>query len=314
MDSFKLHEQLLPKVDVCYRPYVYNNRSFLKSNNDLDHAHFYWVNEPLNQVHAHIAFSIEGNIAFSPHKLPFGGLEVSDQLTTEDVSCFLEAIELKFRESGIGKLRIHQAPSAYFQQKNCNEAFEKLGFSVIQKRIFHSITVNENDLFERMHKMEQRKIKMCLKNGAEFKELKKDRKIEGFKWIDRFRTLAHKPPSMTWVDLEKANQRDPKIFKVFGVYMDGFLLAATVMVMVNDKAVYHFMPASHVDFQHYKKYSPMVFLVNGLYKWCQSNEMNVLDLGTSYVDMKLKTSLVKFKENIGGESCEALSWQKTLSS
>lgn len=314
MDSFKLHEQLIFKVDICYKPYVYNDPSFLKSNNDFEHRHFYWVNEPLNQVHAHIAFSIEGNIAFSPHKLPFGGLEVSDQLTTEDISFFLEAIALKLSESGIGELRIHQAPTSYASQTSCNEAFEQLGFQMIQNRIFHTITVDESNLFDKMHKMEQRKIKMCLKIGAEFKELKKGQKIEGFKWIDKYRRLAHKPPSMTWVDLEKANQRDPEIFKVFGVYMDDHLLAATVLVLVNNELVYHFMPASDVDFQHYKKYSPMVFLVNELYKWCQSNKINVLDLGTSYVDTKLKTTLVKFKENIGGKACSALSWQKTLSS
>jgi len=92
------------------------------------------------------------------------------------------------------------------------------------------------------------------------------------------------------------------------------MLAATVVVIVNKKIAYHFMPASHVDFQDYRKFSPMVFLVENLYKWCQENSIVTLDLGTSYVEMKMKTSLAQFKENIGGKPSEALSWQKTLTS
>ena len=103
-----------------------------------------------------------------------------------------------------------------------------------------------------------------------------------------------------------------KIFLVFGVFMDDYMLAATVLVKVNETSVYHFMPASMVEFQHYRKYSPMVFLVNGLYGWCRQNQINLLDLGTSYVDKKLKASLVQFKEHIGGEPSMAYSWKKHL--
>mgnify|MGYP000188648172 CR=1 FL=1 len=314
MSTYKLIEELSLNHELCFRPFVYNDISFLKSNNDFDQKHFYWVEDTHHQVHGHIAFSVVNGVAFSPHKLPFGGLEVSDQLSIKDVTDFMEAIEQNLSQKGIKELRIHQAPNAYYEWTNSTGAFEARGFDIIQNRIFHTIKVDQNDLISQMHKMEQRKIKMCVRDGAEFKELKKSRKVEGFKWIDRFRNLAYKPPSMNWVDLAEASQRNPKVFKVFGVYMDGYLLAATVIVLVNDKAVYHFMPASHVDFQHYKKYSPMVFLVNELYKWCQSAGVEVLDLGTSYVDMKTKDSLVKFKENIGGKATEALSWQKTLSS
>lgn len=314
MSSFQLQNTLNAKIEVCYEPYVYNQPSFLRTNNDFEQYHFYWVNVEQHEAHAHVAYSIVDNIAYSPHKLPFGGIEVSRELSEDNITEFLREVEQALKASGITDIRLHQAPSAYFDRATVSKSLLKEGYKVIQHRVFHFIAVNESSLFDRMHKMEQRKIKKCIDAGAEFKELKKSKKVQAFEWIDRFRTLGYKPPSMTWTDLTDVNKRNPKMYKVFGVFMDGHMLAATVVVIVNKKIAYHFMPASHVEFQQYRKFSPMVFLVENLYKWCRENSIVTLDLGTSYVEMKMKTSLAQFKENIGGEPSEALSWQKTLSS
>lgn len=314
MSNYQLVDVLDSKTKITYASYVYNDPAFLRSNNNFVQHHFYWVADSCNEAHAHVAFSIADNIAYSPHRLPFGGLEVSLNLSERSIAEFLEAVEIKLKSLSIKAIRIHQAPNAYFNQSLINGALITHGFDIIQERVFHAITVDQSDIFERMHKMEQRKIKKCRDACAEFKELKKSEKVKAFEWIERFRTLDYKPPSMTWVDLEDVNQRNPKLYKVFGVFIDGHMLAATVLVMVNKQAVYHFMPASHVDFPGYKKFSPMVFLVEGLYNWCQSNGIKTLDLGTSYVEMKMKASLAQFKENIGGKSSEAYSWEKILSS
>jgi len=314
MSGYQLHNTLNSKTEVCYEPYVYNEPLFLRTNNDYIQYHFYWINVEQNEAHAHVAYSVVDNIAYSPHKLPFGGIEVSRKLSEDNITEFLQEVEQALKDSGITGIRLHQAPSAYFDHGTVSKSLLNEGYEVIQHRVFHFIEVNESGLFHRMHKMEQRKIKKCIDAGAEFKELKKSKKVQAFEWIDRFRTLGYKPPSMTWTDLTDLNKRNPKMYKVFGVFMDGHMLAATVVVIVNKKIAYHFMPASHVDFQDYRKFSPMVFLVENLYKWCQENSIVTLDLGTSYVEMKMKTSLAQFKENIGGKPSEGLSWQKTLTS
>ena len=96
-----------------------------------------------------------------------------------------------------------------------NNAFLSANYEIIQERQFHSIVVNDSDLLERMHKMEQRKYKMCLAGGAEFRQLNKKEALDAFKWIERNRTIAHKPPSMNWVDLENARTRNPKDLSCF---------------------------------------------------------------------------------------------------
>ncbi|OEK00238.1 hypothetical protein BFP97_01350 [Roseivirga sp. 4D4] len=311
MASYKLYDVLNAKTKVCYTSYAYNTPSFLATNNQFTKHHFYWVNDVIGEAHGHVAFSIVDEIAYSPHKLPFGGIELSEKLNKAEINSFLEAVEGELEETGVKAVRIHQAPNAYADHSMISDCLIDLGYDIIQNRIFHTISVDESDLYDRMHKMEQRKIKKCIDGGATFKEVKRDKK-KVFQWINRFRDLDYKPPSMTWADLENTNALNPKMYRVFAVYMDEFMLAATVVVMVNDESVYHFMPASDVDFRHYKKFSPMVFLVDNLYKWCQRNGIKTLDLGTSYVDMKMKTSLSKFKENIGGKPTEAKSWEKEL--
>ncbi len=310
--KFKLLDHLPVNCQICYQPYLYNESKFLETNNDLTHYHFYWTDEEINKAYAHVVFSIHDEIGYSNYKLPFGGIETSADLNEEEVILFLTAVELELVKLGVQKIRIHQAPEAYQEQVIVSSALDALGYKVIQNRVFHAISVDERDLFSRMHRMEQRKINKCIQNGAEFKQIKRGKK-KTFQWIERHRTLDYKPPSMNWVDLENTSERNPKAYLVFGVYMDGWLLAATVAVKVSDNILYHFMPASCTDFQHYRKFSPMVMLVNEMYKWCAENGIKVLDLGTSYVDMKLKDSLVNFKENIGGKSNEALSWMKVLS-
>lgn len=313
MASYQLRKELGRKTEVVYTGYVYSESSFLETNNSLQKRHFYWVDVDTDRAYAHVAFSIADDIAFSPHRLPFGGVELSQELSQPEVLEFLRQVEKSLQNDGVTGIRIHQAPNAYYDHSLISDSLIDLGYEIIQNRVFHTIAVDESDLYGRMHKMEHRKIKKCIEGGAVFKEVKRGKK-EVFQWINRFRELDYKPPSMSWADLEDTNSLNPKMYRVFGVYMDEFMLAATVVVMVNDEAVYHFMPASHVEFRHYRKLSPMVFLVQNLYKWCQDNSIKLLDLGTSYVDMKMKTSLAKFKENIGGKPTEALSWQKTLSS
>jgi len=316
MSQYTLIEQLKSNHQICYQVLIYSDPSFLSHNNAFEQHHFYWVDESLDKACAHIAFSVENGIAFSPNKLPFGGLEVSSELTKDDIGDFLKAIEEKCKELTIKELIIHQAAFAYTDQTESSAALKAEGYVTTQNRVFHSIQVDEVQLFDKMHRMEQRKLKKAQAAGAEFRVFKKSEQADAFQQLVQFRKMAGKPASMSADDLEKASHENPNVYSVFGLFIEEHMVAGTVAVRVNKESLYHFMPAqmtSFADHQPYKQYSPMVMLVACMYQWCQKEGIKLLDLGTSYVDDKLKDSLVRFKENIGGKACSALSWQKTLS-
>jgi hypothetical protein len=58
----------------------------------------------------------------------------------------------------------------------------------------------------------------------------------------------------------------------------------------------------------------LVFLLNGLYAWCQNENVKLLDLGTSYVNGKANATLLDFKLRMGGELTPKFYFHKTLRS
>lgn len=290
-----------------YLPLIYNSSSYLNSNNQLQQIHFFQEGE---RVNAHLAVGIDGELAISPIKAPFGGVEFSPHLTSEALIEWMKEVEQRLLAQGVNQLNLHQPPQAYQNQEVLNKALESLDYEVIQEHHVHVIHVNELSLADRMHDMEQRRLSKALKAGCEFKAYG-EKDFQGvYNEIRRWRNQSNKPLSMEWDDLFDAKQRNPHAYLAFGVELKGRLIAATIAVKVNDQSLYHFFPASE---ELYKKYSPMVMLVNELYEWCKVNEIALLDLGTSYVKSQKKASLVQFKENLGAVPSVALSWRKTLS-
>lgn len=308
--ALQLVTQISPLSVFDYPTYVYNSPSFLKQNNDQQQLHFY--GQQSERVLAHVAFSVKDKAAYCPMRSPFGGIEYSPSIDYSDLLNFLAEIERDLINQGVNEIQYHQPPTSYQSDVLIKKVLEELNYTYFNERLFHGIQVTEEALSVRMHKMEQRKYKLCVHSGSEFKELRGNEAIEALQWIEKNRSLVKKPASMSWYDLNSAREENPNTFLVFGVFMDDPLIAATVLVQVNDKSVYHFLPTSLANSPYNSKYSPMVFLVNELYKWCQTHSIGLLDLGTSYVDGELKDSLVQFKEHIGGTATKALSWSKRL--
>jgi GNAT acetyltransferase-like protein len=302
----------LPKgYQEKYLPLVYNSKSFLASNNDLPQTHFYWVEKTKSSAYAHIAFSTEESEASSPLKAPFGGVEYADDLSAADLCTFLIFVEKELKTKSVKYLNISQAPESYRNQKKLNEVLIDLKYKVKTKRIFHGICITENDIISKMSVMEQRRLKKCIKADFKFKSLPKTKLSEVYNAIAIWRDLKEKPLSMEWKVLSHTRKSNPAMYLPFGVYDDDKLIAATIAIQVNSKVLYHFYPAHSPE---YNNFSPMVMLVEGLYNWCRTEQIELLDLGTSYVNNKMNQSLVRFKKHLGGEESKALIYRKVLPS
>lgn len=302
----------LPKgYQEKYRPIIYNSKTFLASNNDLPQIHFYWVEKKAQMAYAHVAFSIEESEASSPLMAPFGGVEYDDDLSTADLCTFLIFVEKELKTKGVLYVNLSQPPQSYGSQENLNEVFIDLKYKIKSKRMFHGISITEKDSISKMSVMEQRRLKKCNKAGFEFKKLPSSKLSEVYNVIAKWRDLKEKPLSMAWNVMSHARKLNPGMYLPFGVYDDDKLIAATIAIKVNSKVLYHFYPAHSAD---YNNYSPMVMLVDGLYTWCYGNQIELLDLGTSYVNNKINQSLVRFKKHLGGDESQAFVYRKFLPS
>ncbi|NVK85659.1 MAG: GNAT family N-acetyltransferase [Cytophagia bacterium] len=310
MSQFELHESPENGVELSFEEFLYNQESFLKSNNDLPLKYFYCLDKKSGGYVAHIAFTIQDGVAVSPLKAPFGGVEVAERLTNEEIGVFLTLVEDALKSDGVLEIRIHQAPESYQKQEVLVEAMIDSGYEEIQERIYHGIDIDEIPLSEKMVDMQRRRLKKCAEAGFVFKKYSKSELAAAFEQIDRWRTAAEKPLSMTWADLHNSSKRNPKTYHAFGIENEhGLMIAGTIVVRVNDKVLYNFFPASY---DVYNQYSPMVMLVNMVYAWGKGNGYTHLDLGTSYVHKNVNASLRVFKERLGGKPYSAWSWRKKL--
>lgn len=307
--GFILLDHLPTGYQEGYLPLVYNSKSFLASNNELPQFHFYWVEKNEKVAYAHVAFSLEESEASSPLKAPFGGVEHADELKSADLCAFLIFVERELKTKGVKYINISQPPGNHGNQKALNEVFNDLKYKIMSERIFHAVPISEKDFTSKMSVMEQRRLNKCVKAGFEFKSIASTKLSEVYNAIATWRGLTQKPLSMEWKVLSHTRKSNPDMYVPFGVYDDKKLIAATIAIQVNSKVLYHFYPAHCPE---YNNYSPMVMLVDGLYKWCQTHQIELLDLGTSYVNNKMNQSLVRFKKHLGGEESKALLFRKVL--
>ncbi len=84
----------------------------------------------------------------------------------------------------------------------------------------------------------------------------------------------------------------------------------TVTVRVCEDVLYNFLPA---DLSSYKSFSPLVYLTEAIYNYCQEKQIAILDMGLS-LDLhgNEKPGLLKFKKNLGGEESVRLIYQKQV--
>ncbi len=307
--GYRLVDELPDQSEIRYISFLYNTPQFLNANNDLPQIHYYWYDPVDNSCDAHVAFNLEEGEAISPFKAPFGGIEFNSQLSSEDLMTFLVFVERELKSNGVRFIRVGQCPEAYQDQRVLTQCLKDLQYNVKSERVFQVIPVSSHDLI--MKEMEMRRLRKCNKSGFEFRHLPQNELSRVYTAINDWRNMANKPLSMGRAELDQSRKLNKEAYIPFGIYSNEQLIAATIAIRVNNSILYHFYPAHDPAFNNY---SPIVKLVDGMYKWCQNQGVELLDLGTSYVGNKMNQSLYRFKSHIGGMESKGLVFRKALSS
>ena len=115
---------------------------------------------------------------------------------------------------------------------------------------------------------------------------------------------------MSYAQMKTVCDNFPEDFKLFGVYDNNALAAASISIMINKSILYNFYSA------HAKQYdalSPVVRLMEGIYEHCQSDKIKIIDLGTSALNGRPNFGLLDFKLNLGASPSEKFTFEKILS-
>lgn len=312
MERLSVTEHLDKAFEVVYLPGLYNAKPFLEINNSLPQLHFYLIDEERQKALGHIAFSTEESEVMSPFRAPFAGFELVADLDSLAILYFLQETQRRLKQRGVRYLRIKLAPACYQGSADTLiENMKHLGFEEKDRQTYHVIAVNMEPLEKKIATMEQRRLRKSAREGLTFRFVKRSEFAALFGFIKRHREAKGHQLSMDWSGLKTAINANRESYLAGGVYKEEQLIAAAVLVKVSDKVVYNFLPAHDVTFN---SLSPMVFLIGAVYDWCQGQGIDWIDLGTSYLGKKENKSLISFKEHMGGQPFESITFRKTLSS
>ncbi len=256
-------------------------------------------------------------ILFGHRGSTYGGITVSRKAYSATFAdeMFRET-EAFLRAEGFTGIYLRMVPLIY--QREQTELLDyflyKNGFTCYSELNFHlPLERYREDLLRPFSSGKRRDYRYSLKNGLEFRPLTDEQGIADF-----YRVLVknheklgvptiHSLPEL--VDL--ALVRLPDRVRGYGVYLDGKMIAGSLLYRFGEKVIHTQYLASDED---YLKLYPMDFLITNLIRTAVEEGMDRFTFGICTEDRGryLNLGLSRFKEGFGAEYCINRSYEKRL--
>jgi len=248
-------------------------------------------------------FEIKKDYGISLPKSPVGGFcffgENQRKIIQE-----IQQLETELHKHDVNKLKVTTTPE-YYPGHITKDVMLAAGFQEEVSEISHFISIENNKWTHRLHPMEKR----ILKKRTDF-TISPDQNLEEVhEFIAQCRIAQGLTISIELEIFLNLFETFPSAYKIFSARKHGKLISAVVTVAATDQIAYYFLPAT--DPAH-KTGSPMVHLINYICEWYQQQGFKLLDLGISSEQGKPQTSLITFKERMGGIRTSRITYTKDL--
>jgi hypothetical protein len=291
-----------PTLPFNFQRYFFNEDEHLQNQGGEDCYTFYCQNTENQTIDVRFSVIVQNEIAYSPFRATFGGVEFNEQVLEKDLFDFLkEGVEyLSFLS--INQVIINSYPEGYLpeeQNQKLENCLFRLGFQIKYVEDNYEIRVRNKSFDETVISSNHKRIlRNSVKNNFIFKEEINPELARIYAFIERSRVRKKRPMTMSLFQFEEHFKKFSKKFKIFSAYEADNLMAVCVTVEINDRILYTLYPA---DAEEYVKKSPLTFLFSGIYAYCQQQIYTILDLGIATDKGILNEGLARFKRNIGGE-------------
>lgn len=308
----KFIEGSLPEGYRCdFDPYLFNSPKNLTIQSNTGWHSFYALRSEKKVARARVHFHIQNGEALSPYKNPFGSFEFSDAFEPRELFEFIKWIEEQLKIKKVTRIEIKSYPDLY--NSKCSAILTtfllNLGYKIKKAELSACIKITPNSLFQVMSSYEKRKAGQIKKSNLRFNTIATAKINEVFDFISSCREERKQKLSMTFAQMKTVCDNFPDHFCLFGVYDNGALAAASISMVVNKTILYNFYSA------HAKQYdglSPVVRLMEGIYEYCQTEKIRLIDLGTSSLNGRPNFSLLDFKLNLGAYPTSKFLFEKII--
>lgn len=242
----------------------------------------------------------------------FGGFIINHQVSGDALIVFIGLIEEWFKQNTDARvLKINLPPNAsgYSNPDYQFYCLYSRDYSIRSCNLSYAIEIRELNFDELVGQGNLKRIKKCIKENFYSSEIALDKISSVYEIISNNRRLKGYPMTLGLDCLEEQVLLFSEKFKLFCVEKEGLMVAAAVTIMLSPCTLYVLYWGDVFEF---RSYSPIVLLCREIYSYCQRNNIQYLDIGTSTVDKEPNFGLMDFKSDLGFSPNLKFSMQKAI--
>ncbi|MBL7847466.1 MAG: hypothetical protein JNL40_08365 [Cyclobacteriaceae bacterium] len=259
---------------------------------------------------AQVAFHVSDHVARSPLRAPFGSFLFSDRAAPQGLYDFVHQVERQLSKRGVSIVTLTEPPSVYRTKGALlHTILLNQGYRISNAELSSCIRIDRLDFEEKIEAWEKRKIKQAKQKGVVVRILPIDQLALVYQFIQKCREQRSHTLSMTLPELEATARPYQHEFVLSGAFLHKEMVAASIAIRVHPNILYNFY-SGHL--KKHDSFSPMVMLLGGLYRYCEKQNIQLLDLGTSSLHGQPNFTLLDFKLRLGAEPSIKLSFEKQL--
>lgn len=312
MEEFRFHEGPAPSgYSQDFESSLFNDPRHLRLQAPDSWKAFYIIYEKYKILSAAIYFHVNEGEAHSPLKSPYGSVEFSEDISPIILFRFLEFVEARLKVIGVTKITIKDSPADYRRSSSAllHPFLFNLGYTIADAEVGAIIQVTESRFDASLDDWEKRKLRHAAEMRLRVLPISLDQLGETYLFILGCRKQKGYSLSMSLSDLKETAAAFAGDFLMHGVFLHEKLAAASIAIRVRRNVLYNFYSAHAAEFD---AVSPVVFLMESIYRYCQDNAISLLDLGTSAVGGQPNFGLLDFKLRLGARPTPKLTFEKNL--
>lgn len=303
--ELKVHQEQGVFNPIRDNSFFFHTHAFV-SYNQYQPTYCWCLETSEEEAKGRICFNGQGKVAVSLAKSSFGSFELRENIQEEQLSFFVDQLLHQLEELGFEHVRIVSFPSAYHVShfNIITKVLCEFGFKVIERHPNHYLPVS-NQVFASLVKADERRyLNRVKKLGLNFKQLDMQFLSQAYELIYSSRQKKGYMVSMPYEDLEQTILTFPDRYLIFGLFQQSQMIGSSVCVKVNRDILYDFY---HGDDLNFRKHSPVVPLLEGIYNYALRENYKLLDLGTS-----IEEGVYAFKKNLGAKASEKIVFERSI--
>jgi hypothetical protein len=296
---------------ATYKPYLFHTKEHRSSQSEDGWHSFYMTRNERKSIWGEIHFRISNQNALSPYRAPFGSFQFATEVEPAEISQFIQWTESRLKQLGASRVSIKNHTGFY--PANHQAILEVLlltsGYQVTNAEIGAGLVIEKKAFVDKIHAWERRKLRQAKNKSLRFEKTPLKQLSRIYHFIAACRQERNQTISLSWAEMEKAVSFSQKSFHLFQVVRGEQIAAAAITLDVGNHVLYTFYYAHASEFD---TLSPVVLLLEGIYKWSSLHHFMLIDLGTSSINGVPNFPLLHFKRNVGSLTGHKFTFEKSL--